>query len=278
MNGDGSSPTQITTNGFFNGYPSLSPDGTKILVLSNMAGVIDSGIGTSILQMYTMNVDGTKPTRITKDDQRYLDPVWSPDGSKIAFASSVKDKDTYQGYHYELFTANADGSNKTKITTGEQRSGYVTDSINPSWSPDSSKLSFTSNKTRYYSIYTINADGSNQNKISLKETTNYEEQSWSPDGTKIVFSRISGETVKNNEIFSINIDGSNETQLTDDKSEDKYPSWSPDSSKIVFTSNREKILNTENKGFQVYVMNSDGTNQTRITATNKEHINPRWAK
>lgn len=276
-------PIALTKDNY-NVFPSLSPDNKKVVFLSNRDGIKDSGTGVSLLQMYTMNIDGSNITKIVQDAENYSDPVWSPDGSKIAFACTVKDENTYRGSHYEIFTINADGTNKKQVTSGEKLDRSVEDSINPSWSPDGSKLSFTSNLTGYFAIYTINIDGTGKNKISTKEQNNYQNQSWSPDGSKIAFSGSYNENSNGPQIYVMNADGSNEVQITTAEKVDgffvnnKYPKWSPDSQKIVFVSNKERILNTTSTGFQIYTMNIDGTNQTRITSTEVENVNPDWAK
>ena len=82
--------------------------------------------------------------------------------------------------------------------------------------------------------------------------------SWSPDGTKIAFSSdIDGQSGYN--IYVMDIDGSNITRLTtNNDAYDQYPSWSPDGTKIAFYSG-DSIFSS-----QIYTMNSDGTNQTRV--------------
>jgi len=77
-----------------------------------------------------MNPDGTDQTRLTfntaNDD---TNPVWSPDGSKIAFASN-------RDGNFEIYVMNADGTEQTRLTTDP---GWKT---NPAWSPDGKKLPF----------------------------------------------------------------------------------------------------------------------------------------
>ena len=68
---------------------------------------------------------------------------------------------------------------------------------------------------------------------------------WSPDGTQIAFMREF-------DIFVMNADGSDQTNLTNDSAGNLYPAWKPDSSQIVFLSLRDG-------GFQFYVMNDDGS-------------------
>ena len=73
----------------------------------------------------------------------------------------------------------------------------------------------------------------------------------------------------NDDIYSMNSDGSGVTRLTTDPSTDNAPDWSPDGSQIVFDSNRSGL-------FEIYVMNSDGSNQHQVT-TNGDCFSPEWS-
>ncbi|MCH7807441.1 MAG: PD40 domain-containing protein [Proteobacteria bacterium] len=85
---------------------------------------------------------------------------------------------------------------------------------------------------------------------------------WSPDNQKIAFeSGLEGEL----QIFTIDIDGKNLTQLTDTEYNDERPVWSPDGKKIAFFSNRSEKRNEQPVSLQIYVMNADGTEQRRVT-------------
>src|SRR5262249_58093288 len=78
--------------------------------------------------------------------------------------------------------------------------------------------------------------------------------SWSPDGRKIAFTANSnGSSNGVGDIFTMNPDGSGQTQLTNDPADDYGPCWSPDSSKIAFHSNR-----TGN--YEIYEIGADGSN------------------
>lgn len=87
-----------------------------------------------------------------------------------------------------------------------------------------------------------------------------------PNG-KIVFS---SNRDGNEEIYTMNPDGSNVTRLTNNSANDQYPSWSADGTKIVFDSNRDG-------NFEIYVMDEDGSNQTRLTTNSAIDAIPAWS-
>ena len=74
----------------------------------------------------------------------------------------------------------------------------------------------------------------------------------------------------NREIYSIDVDGSNLTRITNNSSDDEDPRWSPDGSKIGFQSKRDG-------NWEIYSMNSNGTNQTRLTTNSATDAHMVWA-
>ena len=88
----------------------------------------------------------------------------------------------------------------------------------------------------------------------------------SPDGTKIVFSRTHDQE---RDIFMMDIDGSNEQQLTSG-GENVMPSWSFDGDRIAFSSDRDG-------NFEIYVMDADGSNHTRVTTRLKDDFHPTFS-
>ena len=242
MDADGTSQTRLTTESTYDGEPAWSPDGLKIAFVSNRDGNNET---------YVMNPDGTNQVRITNNVADDIEPAWSSDGSKIAFSSN-RDGDI------SIFIMNPDGTDQQYLARGSH----------PAWSPDRSKISFVSIRDGSKEIYVMNADGTSQTRITSNQFSELHPV-WSPDGSKITY-----ETNRDGtwtwDIYSMNPDGTGLSRLTMEN--DGEPAWSPDGSKIVFQSWRNDAIP------QIYIMNPDGMEQTRITFNAALDSHPAWAR
>jgi hypothetical protein len=166
MDADGSNQTNITnTPALFEYYPDWSPDGSK-MCLYRGSGDEDTGI-------YIMNADGSNPTRLT-DEFSGVDCEWSPDGTKIAY--SYHPEFSGSAWPDDVYVMNADGSGKTNLTNSPAHDVYG------GWSPDGTRMVFSSDRDGDFEIYTMNPDGSDVTQI----TTN----SWTdggPDWGRLVY-------------------------------------------------------------------------------------------
>jgi dipeptidyl aminopeptidase/acylaminoacyl peptidase len=212
--------------------------------------------------LFTMNSDGSNMVQLTPPGVGLFDhnPVWSPDGTKIAVGRA-----TFTGKS-QIYVMSGDGTNPVRITNNSASDRQ------PSWSPDGSKIAFVSDRDGNDEIYLMNADGSNQTRLTNNSSLDFD-TAWSPDGTKIAFTtdRDSAGPPRTLEIYVMNTDGSNQTRLTNNSAIDAQPSWSPDGTKIAFLSQRDNIP-------LVYVMNADGTNQVNIThSTTLDSADPEWS-
>ena len=76
---------------------------------------------------------------------------------------------------------------------------------------------------------------------------------------------------RNGEIYVMNADGSEQTNISNNPAFDGYPHWSPDGKKIAFMTSRDGI------NYEIYVMNADGTSQTRLTNNADLDAEPSWS-
>ena len=248
---DGTLEQRLTTDPGFDRKPTWSPEGSEIAFISDR-----DGFGQSI---YVVGVDGTGLKQVINHTSRIQDLSWSPANSKIVFTSLAKVEGG--GEIWDLYLIDLDGTNLTRITDVDSKGGDITGEISsPAWSPDGSKLAVVYGGSSGRRIYVMNADSTGL--IGLTKNQGGWKPIWSPDGNKIAFNSSDGGTG----ISIMDADGTGRVRLP---AEGLNPTLSPDGSKIAFVSERDG--NSE-----IYMMNADGTNQTRLTKNNAFDGYPIW--
>lgn len=227
----------ILTEGIEDGEPTWSPDGKKIAFSSYRGGTNS--------QIYVMDADGSNVEALTTRGSNFS-PTWSAYGSQIAFTDG-----------HQLFTMNSDGSNVNMITL------YDTGLYGLSWSPDGTKIAFTSDiPGKGAAIFTI--DTSDWKTSQLTDGTRDSQPSWSPDSKQIAFisDRLDPcdptKTVCYSSIFIMDADGTNPHVVVTDNYTNILPVWSPDGAHISFTKEtwqQELFTDPRMKHVGIYTIN-----------------------
>ena len=264
MGPDGQNPTNLSTSFEDHGGPSFSADG-RLIAFAGFPDSRNEGEEENE-EIYVMNADGTDKRRLTATAADESDPVFSPDGSRIAFTTLAN------GGFPGIDLVNSDGSGRTHLLQGSADVEYG----NPSWSPDGSRIAYERTELHGFNgqtdIWVIDLPGGQQTRLTDGFEQEYDPD-FSPDGSRIAYvvdPFIVSETklVSNPDIWVMNADGSGKSRLTSDPWADSEPAWSPDGSEIAFTHRRNEtdphtyVLNAPS---DVYVMNADGSDVRNLT-------------
>jgi TolB protein len=242
-----------------------SPKGDKIVWVTDSLGN---------WTIWIMNDDGTGKKQLTSNNVISGWPSWSPDSQEItywAYDSASKTCD--------IWKMKADGSSKVKLTTDSTLK-------EPSaWSPRGDRIAYISNKTGNMEVYVMNQDGGGEKQLTKGHASIgfgcyiQGRVCWHPDGERLYFEEatfpippgifpvVSGD-VATVAIHVIDVDTGYEKDLTP-RCHDYPMSFSPDGKKLVTISFR-----TPNYG--LWIMNADGTNQTRLTWDDQGDRDPRF--
>jgi len=193
--------------------------------------------------IYAVKPDGSGLHSIVTSGAE-IEPAWSPDGTRVLFQRKMEDLTT------DIFVSNADGTGLANLTDAPGDDTY------PVWSPDGTMIAFTTERNYSGSgsdAYVMNADGSSPTLLATSACCT----TWSPDSQKIAL----GSYAVNSrfQIYTVDPNGQNLTNISNNTARDNSPVWSPDGTKIAFTSLRGGF------GVQVFVMNADGSQQRNLT-------------
>jgi TolB protein len=207
MNADGSNQRLFAAGGQ---APDWFPDG-RLIAFSRDG------------QIWTMNADGTGEKRITSSGTFKVRPSWSPDGTQIVFIL-IRNPNNPMDPQPQIGIMSSGGTSERILTAADRTNVCIEidgstrvletahDANAPSWSPVDDRIAFWSGiENMYGQVWSIRADGTASTQLTHETRhSNNDDPSWSPDGTKILFS--TGRSGRN-ELWVMDADGSNEMRL-----------------------------------------------------------------
>lgn len=242
--------------------PAWSPDGSQVAFRRgnpNRGGGLDTTI-------YVARADGTGVRTVVSGVSGEASgesgpPVWSPDGSLIAF-------DTLEG----IYVVEPDGSNLRLVS--RYQGDLACYDLQPAWSPDGTRLAFSVIcDGPSEGLWTVNPDGSQRTQLAppTEDLVSLTQPVWSPDGSRIAFSGVtkqgsSGANWKY-DIWVMNADGTDARPLTEGSLALGDPAWSPDGTAIAYT---------ESQAQRVMIMNADGSDPRPLTEPGFRACCPAW--
>jgi Tol biopolymer transport system component len=230
-----------------------------------------------------MRVDGTHVRRVSTGTGKTTCGYFFDGDRKILFASThaadtacPPRPDPSRGYvwrldPFDIYTANTDGSDLRRLTS------YGVYTAEATLSPDGRTIVFTSLKDGDLDVYTMRVDGTEVRRLTT--TPGYDGGAFfSPDGTKIVYRAwhptdsalvqyqelLAQRLVRPNrmEIWVMNVDGSDQHQVTSLGGANFAPFFAPDGRRIIFSSNYQT---PRSRNFDLYLINVDGTGLEQVT-------------
>ncbi len=261
-------------------HPSFSPDGSHIIFTSNRdAENLSVPVFEQDFEIYRMTSTGSDVVRLTDSPGVDTEPVYSPDGTKIAFSSA-------RSGNLDIWVMNANGTNPVRLTTSPFHENE------PAWSPDGTRIAYTRIlddgplglgllPSADKDIYVMNADGSNNHLVAGGNKEQHD-ANWSPDGTKLAITG-EGESIPFGDVVLINPQSgaliSNLTVAGTLSGEPLFgggdPSWSPDGALIAYFKSTGPLLSFP---MRLFVMNADGTNKRFIQTPGLVAVHPSWGR
>ena len=212
------------------------------------------GGGDATEEIYTLSTDGSDLRRITTNTFWDLYPVWSPDGSRVAFLSQ-------RAASLGIYLMNADGGEVGMLQDSSSHEADI------DWRGEQIVY------TRDNSIWVVQSDGTGVRRLTNPPRAgewgnanlpfgDYDPR-LSPDGTQVVFERLVGDQAAhgNYDFFSFDMVTSKETRLTRSGYSQGLASWSRSGTQLAYI----VAAIGEAGQYDIYTMSADGTKSQNVT-------------
>jgi Tol biopolymer transport system component len=280
--------------------PAPAPDTPRAPAASGEPGATGRIVPASV---FVINVDGSGARTLTNRALAFdAHPAWSPDGTRIAFESTVDGRRaiwlmqadgqglrrltnaggaatetapawsprgdriafaTDRDGNSEIYVVGADGAGARRLTDHPSNDGV------PSWSPDGTRIAFVTDRDGEPGVWAMTADGTSPGRLVPGPADPGSKPAWAPDGRSIAFA--SDRDGANLEIFVAGTapGAGPPTKLIAGPGLDGEPAWSPDGTRLAFASDRDGSP-------QIYLANRDGSDVVKVT-TRARSYTPAWA-
>ncbi|WOI36488.1 S9 family peptidase [Alteromonas sp. CI.11.F.A3] len=272
--------------------PVVTPDGKHVVYERRSMDIMTDSMRRNL---WTIALDGSAHLPILSDSKNHFNPVFSPDGAKMAYLSSKEGK-------VQVYLKDLASNSTTRVTDVAMRPSGM------SFSPDGKYLAFAMftptkakplfnldfkpkgakwaetpqyiDQTNFQrdgvgmkrpgnmQIYVVPTIGGTPRQITSGEHDHAGTIAWSDNGQQIVISANTSDEADfdmlNSDLFSIDVKTSKVTRLTDMSGPERSPHLSPNGNKIAFVGNEDN--GKSNQLSHLYVMNSDGTGIENLTS------------
>jgi Tol biopolymer transport system component len=272
--------------------PVVTPDGKHVVYERRSMDIMTDSMRRNL---WTIALDGSAHLPILSDSKNHFNPVFSPDGAKMAYLSSKEGK-------VQVYLKDLASNSTTRVTDVAMRPSGM------SFSPDGKYLAFAMftptkakplfnldfkpkgakwaetpqyiDQTNFQrdgmgmkrpgnmQIYVVPTIGGTPRQITSGEHDHAGTIAWSDNGQQIIISANTSDEADfdmlNSDLFSIDVKTSKVTRLTDMSGPERSPHLSPSGNKIAFVGNEDN--GKSNQLSHLYVMNSDGTGIENLTS------------
>jgi hypothetical protein len=220
------------------------------------AGLVFSALVFRVGDIVTTNADGSDPVGLTNTGRSETDPVWAPDGSRVAYVV----EHCPEGCTTDIYSMSADGSDTVDLTTAVEG-----DASEPDWSNDGSRIALTVDTCgdRCLDVFVMDANGSNPTNLTGESEGS--EPTWSPGGNRIAFTREFFGAGPESDIWVFQFSSGLFTNLTPIVGRSTAPAWSPDGSTIAFV--HQLPLPCDTCRAELFMMNADDGSDMRLVPT-----------
>lgn len=252
---------QVTFEGERSGEAYFHPDGDKICFQSVRGDCPH-------YQIFVKPFDATRLVRVSPGRGLTTCSYFHPTRPLMIWASTHLDPASYRpppvdrsarykwDKHpsFDIFMSDHEGKNPRRLTSTP---GYDAEGA---FSPDGSRICFTSNRDGDLEIYTMASDGTDVRRVT--KAKGYDGGPfYSPDGKKICFRGFRDPAnPRNAQIYVVDADGTNELKLTDTPRANWAPYWHPSGEYLVFTANVG-----DHRNFELFLVPAKGGKQIKLT-------------